>query len=388
MKKQQLLTGLVGVLAAGLLLAMPPAADVYVSQAGNGSDCTLVSPCSFSTGMTKVAPGETVGVLGTITSDVTISKSGTVDAPITFDGGVYDGGTRTGGDVIFITGSNIVLKNAEVKNAFNFGIRTKGDNILISNVEVHHAVRKYFNGTTCLPTGGWGAGIRVGPGSENVRIENSKSRDNCGEAIGYLATSNGSITNTIGENSWSAVFYIDQASDVVVTDNTALCDDPGFYKNGSPSRGFLLGAEGYGTGDVSGISMLRNVIDGCRGFSFYDQVGAKLTNSEIAFNDLTRVFGAPISFPAGTLGANVNIHDNITAVGATLSKTPPSPTTVTPTPTKTATGTPPATMTASRTPAVATPTQTPTKTPTPVIIPTVCETAVSERYWFMGCTKP
>lgn len=365
---KKLISGVLGAaLVAGAALFAVQAADVYVSQAGTGSECTLIAPCSFSTGMSKVLPGETVGVLGTITSDVTISKSGTEALPITFDGGVYDGAGRTGGDLIFITGSNIVFKNAEVKNAYNFGIRTKGDNILISNVDVHHAVRKYFNGTTCIPTGGWGAGIRVGPGSENVRIENSKSHDNCGEAIGYLATSTGSITDTLGENSWSVIFYIDQTSNVQILDNVAVCDDPGFFKGGQPARGILLGAEGYGTGDVSNISALRNVIDGCKGFSFYDQVGAKLTNSEIAFNDLTRVFSVPISFPLGTLGQNVNIHDNILPGGSTS-----APTVVTKTPT------PSRTPTASRTP---------TKTPTPVVMPTICETAVSDHFWFMGCSK-
>ena len=34
-----------------------------------------------------------------------------------------------------------------------------------------------------------------------------------------------------------------------------------------------------------------------------------------------------------------------------------------------------------------TPTHTPTITPTVFVIPTVCETAVSEHFWFMGCTK-
>lgn len=346
---KKLISGFVGVAAVGAAFLVSQAADVYVSQSGSGSDCTLIAPCSFAVGMSQVAPGETVGVLGTITSDITIAKSGTVDAPITFDGGVYDGAGRTGGDVIFITGSNIVLKNAEVKNAYNFGIRTKGDNILISNVDVHHAIRKYFNGTTCIPTGGWGAGIRVGPGSENVRIENSKSHDNCGEAIGYLATSNGSITNTIGENSWSVIFYIDQTSNVQVFDNVAVCDAPGFFKGGQPARGILLGAEGYGSGDVSNVSVLRNTIVGCKGFSFYDQVGAKLTDSEIAYNDLTLVFGAPVAFPSGTLGQNVNIHDNITAVSATLSRTPTVAISSTPTRTVTV---PVASGTPTRTPVV------------------------------------
>jgi len=358
----------------GMAYLVAQAADVYVSQAGTGSDCTLVSPCSFATGMSQVVPGETVGVLGTITSDITISKSGTEALPITFEGGVYDGAGRTGGDVIFITGSNIVLKNAEVKNAFNFGIRTKGDNITISNVNVHHAIRKYFNGTTCVPgSGGWGAGIRIGPGSTNITIEDSESSDNCGEAFGILATKEKvTIKNSIGRNSWSVIFYVDQAKNIILHDNVAVCDNPGFFKGGAPSRGILLGAEGYGSGDVSNVSVMRNTIVGCKGFSFYDQVGAKLTDSEIAFNDLTLVFGAPFAFPSGTLGQNVNIHDNITAVGVTLSKTP--------------------TVTFSRTPtrtvtALIPPTVTRTPTSTPVAVPTICETAVSEHFWFMGCSK-
>lgn len=319
-----------GLIAAttGLLFAI--SSSIYVSQNGTGTECTMINPCSFTTGLNKAQPGDVISVVGVITSDVLISKSGTDDQPIIIDGGVYDGSNRSGQNVVMIDGSNIVFKNAEVKNAYDFGIRTKGNNIVISNVEVHHSVRKYFNGVTCTnSSGGWGAGIRIGVGN-GIRVENSRSYNNCGEGIGLLAASNVFLEGNIIENNWSINIYIDQSNGVSAIDNLSICNDKNYYRYGMQSRGISFGAEGYGVGDITGATILRNTIIGCRGISFYDQIGAKIINSEIAYNDFTQVVGVPISFPSNTIGDNVNIHDNFTEITVTLSGTPTQSPTLTP----------------------------------------------------------
>lgn len=357
--------------ATGLLLATLAVAvavsipTYYVSQNGTGTACTESNPCSYAEGIKQVQPGQRVIVLGTITSPINLNKSGAARNPITFEGGVYDGATVngcSGCNVVTVSGSYIVVKDAEIKNAYGFGIRTTGDYIELDNLYVHHSVRRYYNGTTCTNTsGGWEAGVRVSPGSDFVTVKNSRSWNNCGEGIGLLDAENATIINNDVRNNWSVNIYIDQSNYATVTDNLSICDNPNYYRSGVQSRGVTFGAEGYGSGNIIGAQVLRNTVQGCKGVYFYAQVAVKLQDSTIANNDLSQVVGVGVSLPSNTIGTNVNIYGNIGSVSA-------------PGATLTAGGTVlPATRTAtpSRTPVPATVTRTATPTRTPAIIPSV-----------------
>lgn len=74
---------------ACLWLSIPAsAATYYVNTAtGSGSTCSEASPCATVTaGQTAASAGDTVQVTGTITSAITLTKSGTAGNPITYRG--------------------------------------------------------------------------------------------------------------------------------------------------------------------------------------------------------------------------------------------------------------------------------------------------------------
>lgn len=298
-----------------------------------------------------------------------ITQSGTADNPLVYAGGIIDGANTTQGDCLLIRGSWVIVRDMEVRNCYNFGIRTTGDNITIENVNVHNNIRQYWDGAKCNPTGGWGAGIRVGPGSDNVTIQDSTVSQNCGEGIGILAAANSVLLRNTAKDNYSVnLAYIDETSDTQVFDSVSICTDPRYYRSGLPARGLSFGIEGYGTTKkVERAIIQRNVVIGCRGVNLYLQSGGQMVDSNISYNQ----FDA--KYPAVTFGANTTVNTivsnnvgsgfsgatlianmtptkagAVTATSVTVTKTPTL--TVTPTLTPTATFTPVLTSTAEAVP--------------------------------------
>ena len=85
----------------------------YVSQNGGGTSCTSSSPCSLSTGMNKVGAGDTLAIQGTLTTAVTITKSGTSSARINMTGGKI-AAPQSPMDALLVTGSFLNISNLEL----------------------------------------------------------------------------------------------------------------------------------------------------------------------------------------------------------------------------------------------------------------------------------
>ena len=364
--------------------------NLYSSNAGTGTSCTISVPCSFSTAIGQAQAGDIINVVG-VMSPITISKSGTASSPITIRGGIFDGINSSANEVIMVSGSYITIENVEIKNGWNFGIRVTGDRVTIKDSSIHDNVRKYWNGSACTGAGSWGSGVRFGPESEYATLENSTVYNNCGEGIGTVGSAYTLIKNNIAYDSYSMVIYIDEGRNVRVEGNTVYCSNPAYYKSGIVSRGISYGDEGNAAVGYTQADIINNTVNGCRGVAFYNKYGTgKVINSSITGNVFDPQFAA-VSIPSGSL-SNVIVSNNVgngfSAPGATLSANyTATPLGITPTPsfTPTVTFTPTITQTATITPipsgsetstmtpspsATVTATPTKTTTPSPTITPT------------------
>jgi hypothetical protein len=350
----------------GTVLLLAPSPSVYVSQSGAGTACTQSAPCSMSGGMSRAVAGDTVEVLGVITTQTTWSKSGTAGNPITIHGGAFDGSSvaLTNNAILMISASYVNIDNVEMYNFKNFGIRiTQGGrhDVNISNVYLHDGVLEYMgaDGTCGDPGGGWDSAIRFGLGTYNSGVTNSVLERMCGEGLSIVGAGGITFSNNIISDIFSASIYVDETiSTSTVEGNVITCADPKYFRSGRPSSGMSYGDEGFSASREISVNVRNNTIRGCRGIKAYTPSGGKVTNSEIAFNDLSGVSGDAVFFTAAQIGSNVWIHDNVgkgfTAPGAILTAN----FTATPSGGQNATGTPTATRTQG----------TPSLTFTPVII--------------------
>ena len=366
-------------------LATPTATTIiFVSQTGSGTGCTSVAPCSMPQAITMMTPGTIVEVLGVITSPYDIAKSGTPEQPITLRDGVFDGAAitnTTGQGMLTIRGNNWILDGIEIKNAYRYALKVRGNNVWLMNSNIHNNVRRYAsaNGCNITVSGGWESAVTFFEGTTGGGVENTRIHHNCGE--GVISLGSASIRNSEIAENFSIGVYFDGANGGGAYDNRIQCADPGYFRSGQPARGVSYGVEGYtGTNFVKG-DIIGNVILGCRGISLYSQVsGGQVVDSVISGNDFSQIV-PPVFYAIAS--SNLVIENNILPGAVVPTKTPTSsvtPLTAT-SPTSTMTRTPTITHTATLIPSQ---TPTPTRT-TSTPVPTVCETAVSEHYWFMGC---
>ena len=175
-----------GLCAAAVVLTLtsiPPALGVspetlYVdgsspSCSNSGSGAQGAPFCTIGAAVAKVAPGQTVQVAGgTYSEKVSISKSGTATAPITFSAAPGATVTVTGGTNGFvISGRSWVTVNGfTVTNTSDYGITVSNSTfITISNNDVSHAGFQ----TSGMTRGG----IRLNNSTDSLIVGN-KSHDN------------------------------------------------------------------------------------------------------------------------------------------------------------------------------------------------------------------
>lgn len=321
------------------------------------------------------------------------TQSGTEADPIVID--------ANGANIqcVNLLGDWLVFKNGFVHGCEGHGIYTDAKNIVIENNTVYDTVRENNStATTCKnPNSGWGSAIKVRVGGDNVTIRGNTVHQNCGEGIAATRASNVMIENNIVWDNYSINIYIDNSRNVKVRNNIISCLG-GYLRNGNRPAGIGIGEEFYqGWGaqlhdlEIYGNEM-RDCHAGIQGIG--SDVGGVYTNILIDNNTVYSSIKRPISWDVAK-NSNVIISNNklhalsiwvrnsagVSLVNnALIGAVTPIPVTRTNTPTITATQSVPPTVTR-------TPTRTPTKPTPPTAIPTICETAVSDHFWFMGCTK-
>jgi len=309
--------------------------------------------------------------------DYNMTQSGTPDNPIV----VWGNGAKLRS--VYITGNNVIWRDTIVTGADGFGIRVKGKNNQIINNTVYDTVRSNWDGTKCKQGGSWNSAIRAADATDIIIYGNNVSKS-CGEGISILRSSNVTVENNTVFDTYSVNIYPDQSSFVTIRNNYSYSTgDTRYYKGGQVARGILIGAEIYTgwTYSVHDILIENNILERVRGINYYQEQAGTPYNVLIKNNVFINV-----SAPLLSLGSWATVANNITATpGISTPATPTVPVSATASRTASPTALQPPTATKTFTPTALPPTV--TKTFTPAVVPTVCETAVSNSYWFMGCTK-
>lgn len=281
--------------------------------------------------MNKVQPGETIHIMGTITTPFIFSKSGAEDAPIIITGGVVDAFGTEDQNAIHITGSWIVVDNVEIMHGFDYGIRVNGDYVIIKNSKIHNNVTnpryRLANGK-CDNTreGGWGSGHRHYIGADFGQMVNNEVYNNCGEGITALQAKGLQIIGNYVHDNFSVGIYIDSSQDIYISDNIARADDPNYYRNNRPMRGISLGEEQYDWAEfvqIRNIMIDNNLLENVGGISFYSEVpDAHLEYIIVSNNTFRDVTNPPIYFPdlPGNIGIVIE-NNTIISSGTTPTAT-------------------------------------------------------------------
>lgn len=334
----------------------------YVSQNGGGTSCAALFPCTLSTGMSKMTPGDTLKITGTLKASVTFAKSGTANAHMRLEGGVIDA-PHSDQNALLVSGSYVDVANIEVTGGSEFGIRTKGNNLTFSNFSVHDTVWSNRTGDACIGgSGGWGRGMTIGPTSFSIEVSDGKVYRNCGEGLTVTQGHDINIHGVEVYDNFSRGIYIGNAPYITVASVYVHCEDKNFYRSGKPARGIGLAIEttNYSTyhNQLHDIIIRGSTVENCLGTNFYSEVSGQYPSDVLVEgNRYVNVPAPAISIP----GTNIVIRDNVIGTATPLAS---STSTLTASPTWTQTLTPTASATAT-----ATDTPTPSPTPTPTIIP-------------------
>jgi hypothetical protein len=226
--------------------ALSQAATYYSSNNGSGSTCTSATPCTYSSGISKLASGDSLVLLpGTYNvSAFSISKSnvtigGDGSGEVIFYGGYTNYGTRvTYNALVTLSGSNTKLHDITVANSPGEGIEMTGANSQLINVYVHHSgengiiikanyglcdgCRAWSNamsnqgGTQSV---GWGTGISACRHPQHATIRNSVAWDNWGEGLSTFEAEYTTIENSISYNNWSVNMYLSDTTNTIARGN-------------------------------------------------------------------------------------------------------------------------------------------------------------------------
>lgn len=310
----------------------------YVSQNGSGTACSILIPCSLSTGMSKMVPGDTLHLEGTIKAGVIFAKSGTANAHMSLTGGKIDA-PHSVQNALLVSGSHVDVYNIEVTGGSSFGIRTKGSYLRFWDFSVHDAVWENRSGEKCIGgSGGWGRGMTTGPTSFSVEVYDGKIYRNCGEGFSTTQSNNVYIHDMEIYDNFSRNVYVGNSPYITISNVYTYCKDPNFYRNGRPARGIGLAIEttNYGIyhNQLHDIVIRGNTIENCLGTNFYSEVSGQYPSDVLVEgNRYINVPTPAISIP----GNNIIIRDNVIGTATPLS-TPHTPTpTFTPRPTGTQT---------------------------------------------------
>jgi parallel beta-helix repeat protein len=291
----------------------------YVSTTGSDSNPgTATAPFkTFAKAAAILSAGSTLYILaGTYNEPLRISNSGTDGAWITVrpsGGAVVIDLKNTANSAVYLEGSYIDIGSLEVKGSTDICVKTSGNYLKISGLIVHecqtHGIfvsgqhvevvgnRVYATSLTNQPrtmSSGWGSGIKIGLGGNDVLIRGNTAYHNYGEGIAATRGSNVTIRgNTVYDN-FSVNVYVDNSFNINVEQNFVTCHaNSGFERSGSPAAGIALGEEFYeGWGaQLNNVTITNNIVAFCsRGVYYFGGdpglANAGLKNSTIAYNTL------------------------------------------------------------------------------------------------------
>jgi len=315
---------------------------VYVRSDGDDANAgTKDAPVrTFARAFEIRASGQDVRVFGgTYTEKLLVSQSGTVDSPIRVlpvggDKVILDATGKAAGKPIDITGDFVHVQGFESKSSGNQCVDITGNDVVLCHVDAHdcesHGIqiggqRVWVEGNAIhnavlenegAPAGqGWGSGLKVRFGGEEVTLVRNRVYHNWGEGVAVTRGVNVVVRENLSYDNFAANFYIDNSYDVVVERNMATCaPNSGFEKNGKPATAFMIGEEYYdGWGaQLHDVTVRNNIGVFCNsGFMFWgSDVGGGLLNGTIVHNTFWGGVGTAISMGGAPMTGTV-VHDNL-----------------------------------------------------------------------------
>lgn len=339
------------------------------------------APTFRETSFADVAPNENDIILDPAKTytDFYLNKGGTFEDPVI----IWGNGAKL--RCVLLQADYVIFKDAYVDGCETFGIRSNGDHVQLLNNTVTNVVRMNLDKTTgkAGASTSWHAGVRAADATDILIAGNTVS-EVYGEGLACLRVNGVDILNNYVSDAYSVNIYLDQCFNAKAQNNYSRSSgNPNFYKAGKVARGISIGAENYGgwAFSVNNILIENNTLEQVRGINFIQEQPGTPSNVVVRDNVFVNV-----PAPLVSLGSWATVSNSFTATPSGATFVPTITPSRTPTLTKAPVTTTP-TGTSTKVPASATPTGTATKAAPPTVIPTICETAVSDHFWFMGCTK-
>lgn len=306
------------------------ASTYYVSPTGNDNNTGTVSSNAFRTidkGISLLQPGDLLEVASGNYSSFTLSKSGTPTSPIRIS--AANAKIDQVQTAIKLSGSNLNISGFEVSNTESHAVLISGKNVTFSNFIIRDSVLENMGSNgSCSGAGGWGSGLKVMVGAEDIKIENGSIFQNCGEGLGITRGINVTVNNLTAYDNYSVNFYLDNSQNVTLKNSHSYCtNNTHYYRNGKPAAGILIGEESYDNwgAKLQNINIYNNIISGCTGISFYGSEVSPggLKNSIIAHNTIHNLVGSTrgINIANEPNNTNIRILNNITGGTVTAGTT-------------------------------------------------------------------
>jgi hypothetical protein len=315
---------------------------VFVSSTGDDANAgTKDAPVrTFAQAFEIRTPGQDVRVLGgTYTEKLLVSKGGTADSPLRVlpvagEKVILDATGMAAGKPIDITGNYVHVQGFEAKGSGNQCVDITGNDVVLCQVDAHdcesHGIqigsqRVWVEGNTIhnavlenegAPAGqGWGSGLKVKVGGEDVTLYRNRMYHNWGEGLAVTRGKNVVVRENLSYDNFSVNFYIDNSFDVLVEKNMATCVmNSGFERDGKPANAFMIGEEYYdGWGaQLHAVTIRNNIGIYCSyGFLFAgSDVGGGLVDVSIVHNTFWGGVSTAISIGAGVTQGTV-VRNNI-----------------------------------------------------------------------------
>ena len=316
----------------------------YVSTTGNDANPgTASAPFrTFAKANSLLTAGSTLYIYAGVYSEpLKISKSGSSSAWITVkpvSGSVVIDVKNLTNPAANISGSYVTVSNLEIRGSNEVCVRLAGKNVKASGLIVHecrtHGIlasnqnieitgntvyRASLSNQLRNLASGWGSGIKVGLGGDNVLINNNKVYNNYGEGIAATRASNVTVRGNNVYDNFSVNLYVDNSFSILVEKNFVTCHpNSGFERNGSPAAGISLAEEFYtGWGArLDRVTVTNNIVSFCKHGVRYNGADDSLTagglkNTTIAYNTLYGSIGSALGIVYESAQGGSLIADNI-----------------------------------------------------------------------------
>lgn len=295
------------------------AATYHVSPTGNDNNPgTNSSPFkTINKGVATMSPGDTLSVAAGTYPSFIVSKSGTSSAPLTINGSSAKINATTA-FAILLSGSHIKVSGFETYNSESHSVLINGKNIEYSNFIVRDSVLENKENDKCRGTGGWGSGLKVAVGGENIYIHDGKIFHNCGEGFATTRGINVTVERVVAYDNFAVNFYLDNSKNVVLKNSLAYCtNDARFYRDGKKGVSVAIGEEDYDNwgAQLENIKVINNILVDCPGIKVYqaELSSGGLKGALIERNTIYNQVGASgIYIPSQSQNRDIVIRNNIT----------------------------------------------------------------------------